>query len=96
MPSARTVQGLKLSSTWMISPRSAPASSTNTNADKRSFRDNVVAKFGVEPGELKEMLTNAKGEIAVATLKRAKDTRGQFELRPSNFRVYPDTPPLES
>jgi hypothetical protein len=52
-----------------------------------------VAKFGVEPGELKEMLTNAKGEIAVATLKRTKDNRGQFELRPSNFRVYPDTPP---
>ena len=48
-----------------------------------------MAKFGVEPGELKEMLTNAKGEIAVATLKRAKDNRGQFELRPSNFRVYP-------
>jgi hypothetical protein len=58
-----------------------------TTQHKRDFV-RMMAAFGVAAGELREMLSDAKGEVAVATLKTGKDNRQLDETKITNFRPH--------
>jgi len=62
--------------------------------DKRDFRA-LAAKFGAVPGELIDMMKEARGGECIATVTNKKDRRGQPETKLTNFREVPDmTPPI--
>lgn len=67
----------------------------NEPAAKRAFVE-LAAKFNTEPGTLREMLEDMKGEEAIATIKPGKDNRGEFEYKLSAFKALPDTYQVEA
>jgi hypothetical protein len=55
--------------------------------DKKDFVA-LVAKMGVEPAPLKDMLADARGELVVAKVTLGKDNRGDPEYKLTNFRTH--------